>query len=219
MSAPHTAVPTNPVTTAETMRLHCLHVLRIAGFASPNAVAGFTGLDISTVEAELDTATEAELCVRREGRIAGYALTPAGRAWHAEELAAELERLGGRSAVEAADAAFVELNGPFKQLCTDWQVRDGAPNDHDDPHYDRQIFDRLAELHPAAVRLTTELTRAVPRYGWYPPRLENAWRRIDSGEARAFTAPMADSYHDTWMALHQDLMSTLGRQRSANDGH
>jgi len=30
---------------------------------------------------------------------------------------------------------------------------------------------------------------------------------------------MSGSYHDLWMELHQDLMCTLGRERTAADGH
>lgn len=216
MSTPETA---GPATTPETTRLHCLHVLRIVGLAAPAAVAGWTGLGAEAVAAELAAAAEDGLCVQRGGRISGYVLAPAGRAWLEGELAAELDRYGARAAVELADERFVELNGPFKQLCTDWQVRDGSPNDHSDAGHDERVLAQLADVHIAAVRLTEDAARSLPRYGWYSPRLTQAWHRIQDGDLRAFTAPLSDSYHDVWMALHQDLMSTLGRQRSATDGH
>ena len=30
--------------------------------------------------------------------------------------------------------------------------------------------------------------------------------------------PLSDSYHDVWMQLHEDLLLTLGRDRSTADG-
>ncbi len=35
------------------------------------------------------------------------------------------------------------------------------------------------------------------------------------GDARAFTAPLAESYHTVWFELHQDFLLTLGLEREA----
>jgi hypothetical protein len=48
-------------------------------------------------------------------------------------------------------------------------------------------------------------------------RLAAALDRVRGGEVAAFARPMADSYHDIWMELHQDLLLSAGRERGAAD--
>lgn len=210
-------------TTPETLtdpRLLVLHVLRLGGFVAPAAVAERTGLTPDVVEGVLTAEAAAGLVVERTGRIAGWQLTKPGRAAHAELLAAELEHRGARSAVETADGSFGVLNERFKQLCTRWQVRpDGTPNDHTDTGYDAEVVADLAPVHDDVVALTGRLAEVLPRFDRYPRAFGAALDRLRAGETRAFAAPLSESYHDVWMELHQDLMSTLGRERSAADGH
>lgn len=197
-----------------------LHALRLTGMAPAATLVARTGLDPGAVDDTLAAAAAAGLVTERTGRLPGWMLTANGRAEHARLLAAELEASRARPAVERVEKEFLDLNLPFKQLCTRWQVRpDGSPNDHADPGYDRAVVDELGALHPRAVAVTAELAEALPRFGRYPDALSRAWRRVDAGEVRAFAAPLQDSYHDVWMELHQDLLSTLGRERSAADGH
>lgn len=197
-----------------------LHTLRLGGFVAADRVAARTGLAAPAVATVLEKAAADGLARERNGRISGWMLTPAGRAEHAALLAAELESLDARAAVEAADEAFVALNQPFKELCTRWQLRpDGSPNDHSDAVYDRAVVDDLDPVHDGVTALTTRLAAVVTRFGHYPDAFAAARRRLRDGDTRAFAAPMAESYHDTWMELHQDFLSTLGRERSTADGH
>jgi hypothetical protein len=208
-------------------RLLVLHALRLSGFLSPEKIAARTGLDEAAVGAELVAAQGQEQVKERTGRISGWMLTPAGRARHAELLAEELAGSDARGAVEKADAGFVEINEPFKALCTRWQLRGepggdiaaGVPNDHTDAEYDGQVINDLAQLHPKVVAVLAELATALPRFARYPRDFAAALARLQGGETAAFAKPMSESYHDVWMELHQDLMSTLGRERSAADGH
>lgn len=200
--------------------LPVLHVLRLSGFAAPDLVAARTGLSETSVRAVLGEAATAGLVVERNGRISGWSLTPAGRAEHARLLADELRRTGARPAVETATAAFLVLNEPFKQVCAHWQLTgDGRPNDHTDQDYDRGVIDELKPLHEQVVALTAVLAETLPRFAGYPTAFSDALRRLLDGDRRAFAAPLSASYHDAWMELHQDLLSTLGRDRSAADGH
>lgn len=207
-------------TTRTDPRLLVLHLLRLGGFVTADRLAERTGLPGAEVTAVLERAGSDGHAVERTGRISGWTLTPAGRAEHAALLAAELEGLAARPAVERADTAFRTLNEPFKQLCTRWQMRpDGTLNDHGDASYDQAVVRDLAGVHERVVELTTTLARDVPRFGRYPRGFATALRRLSDGDRTAFAAPLSESYHDWWMELHQDLLSTLGRERSTADGH
>jgi hypothetical protein len=201
-------------------RLLVLHTLRLAGFVGADAVAQRTGVDPVTVHDTLEQAHADGYVVERAGRISGWILTPDGRAAHARMLADELDERGCRAEVEAADAAFVALNEPFKQICTRWQLRpDGSPNDHGDAGYDAAVVADLVALHPQAVAVTDGLAAHLPRFGRYGPDFSAALDRLRNGDTKALAAPLSASYHDHWMELHQDLLSTLGRQRGSADGH
>jgi hypothetical protein len=201
-------------------RLLVLHTLRLGGFVPADRIAARTGVAPETVATVLERATADGHAAERSGRLAGWVLTPDGRAAHASLLAEEVERSDARAAVETADEAFLALNDPFKQLCTRWQLRpDGSPNDHADAAYDRSVVDDLEPVHRDVVALTDRLAGALSRFARYPRAFDDARRRLRDGDPRAFAAPLAESYHDAWMELHQDLLSTLGRERATADGH
>lgn len=209
-----------PAETTTSSALLVLHTLRLSGFVPAATIAERTGRDAGEVADTLAGAAAAGLVKERTGRLSGWMLTADGRAEHARLLAAELETTGARAVVERAEQRFLELNEPFKEICSRWQLRaDGTPNDHGDPAYDRAVVDELGALHPRAVALTTDVADALPRFARYPRDLASAWTRVDGGETAAFATPLRASYHDVWMELHQDLMSTLGRERGAADGH
>jgi hypothetical protein len=201
-------------------RLLVLHTLRLRGFVDSDTVAQRTGVDAATVAELLEQARADGHVVERSGRISGWVLTPDGRAAHAGLLADELAERGCRSEVELANESFLALNEPFKEICTRWQLRpDGSPNDHGDAAYDAAVVADLGGLHPQAVAVTAGLAELLPRFGHYETGFTEALARLRHGDTRALAAPLAASYHDYWMELHQDLLSTLGRERSTADGH
>jgi hypothetical protein len=201
-------------------RLLVLHTLRLRGFVDGDTVAQRTGVDAATAAEILEQACADGHVVERSGRISGWILTPDGRAAHAGLLAEELAERGCRSDVELGNEAFLALNEPFKQICTRWQLRpDGSPNDHGDAAYDAAVVADLEGLHPQAVAVTAGLAEFLPRFGMYEGGFSAALARLRNGDTRALAAPLAASYHDHWMELHQDLLSTLGRERSTADGH
>jgi hypothetical protein len=93
------------------------------------------------------------------------------------------------------------------------------PNDHSDADYDNAVIRELGSLHERTLSLTRDLAGELGRFARYEREFDAAWRRLSGGDRRAFAAPMSASYHDLWMELHQDLMCTLGRARTAADGH
>lgn len=207
-------------TTGTDPRLLVLHLLRLGGFVAADKLARRAGLPEPDVRAVLAQAGADGLVAERSGRISGWMLTKDGRRAHAALLAEELAERDAREAVERADTAFLALNEPFKALCSRWQLRpDGSTNDHTDPVHDAAVVADLAPVHEQVVALTSALAGRIPRFGRYPVAFVAARDRLVAGDPRAFAAPLAESYHDTWMELHQDLLSTLGRERSAADGH
>ena len=141
-----------------------------------------------------------------------WVITPDGRAQH-EPLLAEV--VASLNLEGVPYERFLELNDDFKQLCTDWQVKDGQPNDHSDEAYDRSIFDRLSGLHDQATPVVATLAESIPWLAPYGARLTAAKQRLDGGDPKALTGVLCDSYHDIWMELHEDLILTQGIDRAA----
>jgi hypothetical protein len=196
-----------------------LHALRLRGLAGCEAVAGITGLPGLEVAGLLTDLVGSGLVKERGGRLPGFTLTPAGRAAHAAGIAGDLSEAERRQVATGYDA-FVPLNGTFKQLCTDWQLRGpDEPNDHTDAGYDAAAVGRLAALHTDIAPVVTDTASRVARFGTYAPRFAAALRRVQAGDRAAFARPLADSYHDVWMELHEDFLLSLGRVRAAADGH
>jgi hypothetical protein len=195
-----------------------LHALRLKGRARAAAIAVTTGLEESEVEAVLASLERDGLAAAKSG---GWGLTAAGRNQHGRAL--HTAGRGDDAAAEAINEAyrrFLSLNDPFKSLCTDWQLRDGrpgTPNDHTDTTYDRHVIDRLGELHQEAVQIVDDLARVAPRYDCYRRRFDAAHARLLAGDLSALTMPLAESYHDVWMELHEDLLMTLGIERRGTD--
>ncbi len=200
------------------LRMLVLHGLRLKGFADASAIADAVGLAEEGAKPELDRLVDAALAVYRDGRVSGYALTPAGRAEHARLLEAELEATGARSAIDAAYRRFLGINQRLLGICTAWQLRevDGESviNDHRDPGHDAQVIADLVELHELVTPICADLGDALTRFAGYGPRLSHALERVQAGDLDWFTKPMLPSYHTVWFELHEDLLVTLGIERS-----
>jgi hypothetical protein len=188
-----------------------LHALRIKGFAKVDVLSDITAVEPDEVERHLADFQTDELALFREARSL-WQLTPKGREVHAAQLASESEQV--RSAIEPHYPAFLELNEAFKELCGDWQLRDGSPNDHSDEAHDQAVIARLLEIddqaQPIVVAVGAEVTRLAP----YAPRLSSTAQKVAGGDHQLFTGVMCGSYHDVWMELHEDLILTLGIDRA-----
>jgi hypothetical protein len=201
-----------------------LHAVRLRGFVEPSGIADMTGLAEGDIADHLAKAAAADLVVHREGRLSGWSLTPAGKATHAERLAEEKDQAACADMLNATYEGFLVINEAVKTLCTDWQMRtapDGSmvPNDHTDAAYDGAIRQRLQAVHGEVTPALAPAAARLQRFGRYQPRLAAAQQRFSAGDASALARPLSGSYHDVWMELHEDLLLTLGRSRSAADGH
>jgi len=201
-------------------RLLVLHGLRLKGFAEPDDVAALVGLEPGDVIAQLEQLKGDELVLYREGRLTGWALTPAGRKAQEAGLQAELEGCGARDAVFDAYKRFLDLNNDLLGVCTAWQMKDEATiNDHADPEYDKGVIDQLHELHGRVEPIIRNLEATLDRYCGYRARLEASLTKLRDGDAQWFTKPLIDSYHTVWFQLHEDLLNTLGIERSQEGTH
>jgi hypothetical protein len=199
-------------------RLLVLHGLRLKGHAGAAALAESAGIATTEVESWLERLGADGLVVRRE-TPEGWSLTPVGRAEQARLVGREIDAAGVRPAIEGAYERFRALNGAVLDACSRWQVRDVAGtavvNDHRDPAYDGQVVDDLAALHSRVEPLCDDLADALERYRPYGDQLSRAVAKVEAGERDWFTKPRLPSYHTVWFELHQDLLTTLGLDRTA----
>ena len=194
-------------------RFRVLHALRIKGFAKVDVLSEVAVLHAAEVENHLSDLRAAELALYREQR-ALWQLSPKGREVHVVELEADVLRPGFRDALHGPYEPFLSLNDRFKQLCGDWQLRDGQPNDHADPRYDSGVVERLHELDRVAQPIVRSIGDSIERFGGYGPRLTTSLGKVAAGEHKMFTGVMCGSYHDVWMELHEDLILSQGIDRA-----
>lgn len=204
--------------TTETDLVEVLHALRVKGLTSDAVLAEMTGCPADTLGQTVAELVDTGLAKRREGRMAGTMLTPAGRDKY-DQLRSAHSRDDDQIRADATlYEQFLPINTDFKQVCAAWQMRDGdTPNDHSDADYDASVVADLAERHERVSEILTAAAAATPRWARYRRRLTAALEKVQAGDNAAFARPMYDSYHDIWMELHQDLLLTVGRERGAGD--
>ena len=197
-----------------------LHAVRVTGMTDAFAIAHRTGLAREVVE-DLLLDDEARGWVQRVAfaDLAGWSLTETGRLEGERRLADELDRTGARPAVERVHDTFARLNERFLLTLTRWQIRPQswdrlAANDHDDPVWDGRVLDELASYRRRLGPLCAELTAALERFAGYDERYAAALTRAEAGQLRWVDGTGVDSCHTVWIQLHEDLLSTLGIDRT-----
>ncbi|MFM7744594.1 MAG: hypothetical protein ACKO8T_02880, partial [Actinomycetota bacterium] len=125
------------------------HALRIKGFAKVDMVADIADVSEAEAEAHLKALLESEHAMFREAR-ALWQITPAGKEAHREALAAD-SPASVTADLHDSYETFLGINTAFKELCGDWQLRDGQPNDHSDATYDKAIIERLVAMKDESV--------------------------------------------------------------------
>jgi hypothetical protein len=205
-------VPSDP-------RTLVVHGLRLKGVTEPGPLASHLGLDEARTAGLLEQVAIEGLAQYRDGRFSGYSLTPEGRRALSALLAEELDATGLRGAAERCYERFRALNPELLEVCTRWQLReiDGQPvmNDHTDADHDAAVVAELGGLHERAEPLLADLAGLLDRFARYGPALRDALARLRAGDLDAFTKPVVPSYHTVWFELHEDLLATLGIDRSA----
>ncbi len=197
-----------------------LHSLRVKGLARAEVLSGLSGVPAEDLEGACQPLVDQGFVIARTGAMAGYMLTPAGKAEADRLLAEDPATDGARDRLAEFDEAFLPHNTTFKQICHRWQMRDGdQPNDHGDAEYDAGVIAELAGFHAEFTPLLEAIGEQLPRFARYAPRLDTVLERLQGGDASSFARPMYESYHDVWMELHNDVVLSLQRERSAADEH
>lgn len=203
-----------------TIEIEILHSLRVKGLARPEVLSALSGVPVDDLEAECQPLVDQELVLCRTGAMGGYMLTPAGKAEADRRLAEDEATAAARGALADFDVAFLPHNTTFKQICQRWQMKgDQQPNDHADADYDAKVVAELAAFHAEFRPLLDSLSERLVRFGRYAPRLEAVLERLQGGDSASFARPMYESYHDVWMELHNDVVLSLQRERTAADEH
>jgi hypothetical protein len=95
-------------------------------------------------------------------------------------------------------------------LVTDWQLKDGQPNAHDDPDYDGAVLARLDGVHERVMPVIEAVVGQLPRLVGYADKLAAALAKVKEGDVAWLTRPIIDSYHTVWFELHEELIAASG---------
>ncbi|GAB98536.1 hypothetical protein GONAM_02_00580 [Gordonia namibiensis NBRC 108229] len=197
--------------------LDVLQAVRLKGRATADQLVATTGLDAAELQQTLDQLVAAEHVIAKGPLVR---ISDTGREQLAELLAAERADID-TDAFAAAYSSFRDVNGDFKALITDWQLRDGQPNPHDDASYDAGVLARLPRIHERVSAVVDEAGRHVPRLSRYGTKLDEALAKLSAGDTSWLAKPIADSYHTVWFELHEELILAAGltRDAEAKAGH
>jgi hypothetical protein len=143
-------------------------------------------------------------------------LSPEGRG-RLEGLLADERSHVDTAAVLAAYDEFRFVNAEFKALVTDWQLKDGQPNTHEEVGYDAAVLTRLDDVHRRVTPIITVAAAQLPRLNRYSVKLQTALDNIHAGETMWLARPLIDSYHTVWFELHEELILAAGRTRETDD--
>jgi hypothetical protein len=143
-------------------------------------------------------------------------ISPEGRVRLEGLLTSERQQVDA-AAILAAYGEFRSVNSEFKALVTDWQLRCGRPNPHDDADYDAAVLARLDDVHLRVTAIVDAAAAELPRLGRYAAKLQTALDRVRAGETMWLSRPLIDSYHTVWFELHEELILAAGRTREDED--
>src|SRR6516225_10917881 len=118
--------------------LTVLQAVRLKGRVSEADLAATVDENPADVAATLAQLTAAGLLV--QGKT--LRISPEGRERLNSLLAEERSGVDQNVLAKSYDD-FRVVNNEFKALVSDWQIRDGQPNSHDDPEYDAAVLNRL----------------------------------------------------------------------------
>lgn len=143
-------------------------------------------------------------------------LSPEGRG-RLEGLLADERSHVDTTAVLTAYGEFRSVNAEFKALVTDWQLKDGQPNTHEDTRYDAAVLARLDDVHRRVTPTIDAVATQLPRLSRYSVKLQTALDNIHAGETIWLARPLIDSYHTVWFELHEELILAAGLTRETDD--
>jgi hypothetical protein len=192
-----------------------LNVLALKKMAGAPAIAAVVELPPDDVEKRLEALAADGLAV-----VAGGAALPTDGAEPA--LAATAAEIYGPVRADADILALVEkfesTNAQLLTTMSSWQQVDvggrKVANDHSDAEYDEKVISRLERLVGRLEALIAALADHDARFATYSTRFAAALSGIDDGDHDLVSSPTRDSIHTVWFEFHEDLLRTLGRERT-----
>jgi len=152
----------------------------------------------------------------RKGARGRLELTESGRARLSELLSAEQKALE-RDDLAALYGEFLRLDAELKSAITDYQTAHGrgavGPGGGKERLGEAALQVRLEAVHGQALSLLERIAAGRPRFATYARRLERAFSGIREGKREFVAAASVDSYHTIWFELHEDLLTTMGKER------
>ncbi|XKH52564.1 transcriptional regulator [Citricoccus nitrophenolicus] len=189
-----------------------LNAVRLGGFADTSAVADRAELGVATAEGTLlDLATHRLIERMSFGGTGGWIITDAGKERLTVLLAEERHTSGAQAVLEAVADRFEDLNTRLVRILTEWQLQ----SDADRADHREDTLRELVELADALEHLLADLISRLPRFARYPRQFTTAVWNAHAGEDRWVAGVGILSCHTVWAELHQDLLSSLGRARTA----
>ncbi|EUA11349.1 winged helix DNA-binding domain protein [Mycobacterium kansasii 732] len=201
--------------TAPGMHIKVLQAVRLKGRVSPADLATTLGEDHRAITEIVDQLTASGLLV--DG--ATLRISPEGRTRLNALLAEERKGIDPVPMAAAYDE-FRSVNADFKVVVTDWQLKSGQPNVHDDAGYDDAVLARLDDVHRRVQPIIAAAAAQLPRLFAYSAKLTAALDKVRSGDIAWLSRPLIDSYHTVWFELHEELILAVGltRQEAARSG-
>jgi hypothetical protein len=196
--------------------LTVLQAVRLKGRTSEADLVATLDEDPADVAATLAQLTAVGLLVTGKA----LRISPEGRA-RLNALLAE-ERSGvDQNVLATSYGDFRAVNNEFKALVSDWQIKDGQPNSHDDAEYDAAVLNRLDNVHQQVLPVIATVTTLLPRLRGYAAKLNSALDKVKAGDTTWLARPIIDSYHTVWFELHEELIAASGltREEEARAGH
>jgi hypothetical protein len=196
--------------------LTLLQTVRLKGRVRPADLVAALEEDASAIDATVMKLAAAGLLI--DGKA--VRLSPEGRARLGKLLTEERASIDSDAFAQIYDE-FRCVNRDFKSLVTQWQLKDGEPNDHTDARYDAEVLGRLDSIHRAVQPVLAAASGQVPRLDAYTAKLSAALEKIRGGDTTWFTRPIVDSYHTVWFELHEELITAAGltREDEETSGH
>ena len=190
-----------------------LHAVRLAGFADTAAVTDRVDLPTDSVGATLHVLEGQQLVERMAfADTGGWILTEAGKSRDAELLHEERDASGARPILQATVEDFESAANPrLVGAVTDWQLHDSSDRSQHSVEFLRELID-LADV---LGNLMTELDARLPRFGRYSRQFSMALEKARAGDYEWIAGVGRLSCHIVWAELHEDLLSSLGRDRSS----
>ena len=192
-----------------------LNAVVLKRIADGPAIARVTGVTLDDVEKALLALESSGLLVR----VGGPAL-PTDDAEAALKQAAAEHYANVRGDPRTAEQVkrFDTTNTQFLAAMTSWQQIDVGgrvvTNDHSDAEYDDKVITRLEKLVTRLEPLLDALAAHDARFADYGRRFAEAVDAVDAGRPEFVASPIEDSIHTVWHEFHEDLLRTLGKDRS-----